>query len=156
MQTARSQGEIDSARVRTQADIDQRNRQLMANLKVEQQKIAGMSEERRNSKQGQALTAALGRLNDATRNLTKVSDDNKMGLSMKDSKDPAAQTMYKQAATTVSTAQSTYDEAKKIFDTIAAEALKGYATTPAATPGANTAKPDFVFDSKTGKMVPNK
>lgn len=156
MATARDQGQIDSARVRTQADIEQRNRQLMANLKVEQQKIAGMSEERKNSRQGQALTAALGRLNDATRNLTKVSDDNKLNLGMKDSKDPTAQAMYKQAATTVSTAQNTYDEAKRIFDSIAAEALKGYATTPTANPGANTAKPDFVFDSKTGKMVPNK
>ena len=135
MATARDQGQIDSARVRTQADIDQRNRQLMANLKVEQQKIAGMSEERRNSKQGQALTAALGRLNDATQNLTKVSKENESKLSMKDSKDPTAQTMYQQAAKTVSIAQNTYDEAKKIFDTIAVEALKGYATTAPPTPG---------------------
>ena len=136
METARTQGQIDSARVRTQAEINQRNNQLMANLRIEEQKVAGMSEERKNTRQGQALTAALGRLNDATRNLTKVSDDNKLNLGMKDNKDPTAQAMYKQAEKTVSTAQSTYDEAKRIFDSIAAEALKGYATTPTPTGGA--------------------
>jgi hypothetical protein len=74
-------------------------------------------------------------LNDATQNLTKVSSQNETKLAMKDSKDPTAQAMYKQAEKNVSTAEATYQEAKRVFDSIAAEALKGYATTPAKPAG---------------------
>jgi hypothetical protein len=154
MDAASNQAQIDSANVRTAAEINQRNQALQANLDIERQKVAGMSEERRNSRQGQALTAALGRLNDATQNLTKVRDQNKTNLAMKDSKDPTAQAMYQQADRSISTAETTYQEAKRVFDSIAAEALKGYATTPAKPAGG--AKPDFIWDQKTQKMVPNK
>jgi hypothetical protein len=154
METARTEAQIKSANVRTEAELNQRNQALQANLDIERQKVAGMSEERKNSRQGQALTAALGRLNDATQNLTKVSDQNKTNLAMKDSKDPTAQAMYKQAEKNVSTAEATYQEAKRVFDSIAADALKGYATTPAKPAGG--AKPDFIWDQKTQKMVPNK
>jgi hypothetical protein len=135
MDAASTQAQIDSANVRTAVEINQRNQALQANLDIERQKVAGMSEERKNSRQGQALTAALGRLNDATQNLTKVSSQNETKLAMKDSKDPTAQAMYKQAEKNVSTAEATYQEAKRVFDSIAAEALKGYATTPAKPAG---------------------
>lgn len=154
METARTEAQIKSANVRTEAELNQRNQALQANLEIERQKIAGLSAERRNSREGQALTAALGRLNDATQNLTKVSKQHETKLAMKDSKDPTAQAMYKEAEKNVSTAEATYQEAKRVFDAIAADALKGYATTPSKPAGG--AKPDFIWDQKTQKMVPNK
>jgi post-segregation antitoxin (ccd killing protein) len=153
METARTQAQIKSANVRTEAELAQRDRALQANLEIERQKVAGLSADRRNSERGQMLTAALGRLNDATRNYSKVADDNKGAMAMSEQKDPIAQKMYTDAKGRVDLAEKTYEEAKKVFDSIAAEVLKGYATTPS---GGSGAKPDFVFDSKTGKMVPNK
>ena len=153
MESARTEATIKSANVRTQAELDQRDRALQANLQVEMQKVAGLSADRKATEKGQMLTAALGRLNDATRNYSKVADDNKGAMAMSEQKDPTAQKMYTDAKGRVDLAEKTYQEAKKVFDSIAAEVLKGYATTPS---GGSGAKPDFVFDSKTGKMVPNK
>lgn len=153
METARTEATLKSANVRTEAELAQRDRALQANLEIERQKIAGLSAERRNSQQGQMLTAALGRLNDATRNYSKVADDNKSAMAMADAKDPIAQKMYTDAKARIDLAEKTYQEAKKVFDSISGEVLKGYATTPSSE---SAAKPDFVFDSKTGKMVPNK
>ena len=153
MESARTEATIKSANVRTEADLAQRDRALQANLQVEMQKVAGLSADRRATEKGQMLTAALGRLNDATRNYSKVADDNKSAMAMADAKDPIAQKMYTDAKGRIDLAEKTYQEAKKVFDSIAGEVLKGYATTPS---GGSSAKPDFVFDSKTGKMVPNK
>jgi hypothetical protein len=41
--------------------------------------------------------------------------------------------MYTDAKGRVDLAEKTYQEAKKVFDSIAAEVLKGYATTPSST-----------------------
>ena len=153
METARTEAQIKSANVRTEAELAQRDRALQANLEIERQKVAGLSADRKNSERGQMLTAALGRLNDATNNYSKIAKDNEGAMAMSEAKDPVAQKMYKDAKGRVDIAEKTYQEAKKVFDSIAAEVLKGYATTPS---GGSGAKPDFVFDSKTGKMVPNK
>ena len=153
MENARTEATIKSANVRTQAELDQRDRALQANLQVEMQKVAGLSADRRATEKGQMLTAALGRLNDATRNYSKVADDNKSAMAMADAKDPIAQKMYTDAKGRIDLAEKTYQEAKKVFDSIAGEVLKGYATTPSA---GGSSKPDFDFDPKTGKMIPNK
>jgi tetratricopeptide (TPR) repeat protein len=133
MDTARTEATIRSANVRTEAELAQRDRALQANLEIERQKVAGLSADRRNSERGQMLTAALGRLNDATRNYSKVADDNKSAIAMSEAKDPVAQKMYTDAKGRVDLAEKTYQEAKKVFDSIAAEVLKGYATTPSST-----------------------
>jgi hypothetical protein len=133
MENVRTEATIKSANVRTQAELDQRDRALQANLQVEMQKVAGLSADRRATEKGQMLTAALGRLNDATRNYSKVADDNKGAMAMADQKDPTAQKMYTDAKGRVDLAEKTYQEAKKVFDSIAGEVLKGYATTPSSS-----------------------
>jgi hypothetical protein len=128
-------------------------------LEMEAKKLLVMAQERKDAGLANKINAAQGQLSSAWKVLDKTKDDNKMGLLISDeiaAKDPTAKKLRDTALA----------EVKNTYDTVVAPAIATHDRLvnelginrgrPPSNAGGGGAKPDFIWDQKTQKMVPNK
>jgi hypothetical protein len=125
-------------------------------------KRAELNQAREDNKDNKAIAAAndaMGRLTNAWKVYEKAKDDNKMGLSISEevaSKDPAAKQLREAAIKAVTeTYEKQVTPALTAYNILSQRAF-GPDGTVAPSASAGGAKPDFIWDQKTQKMVPNK
>lgn len=117
MQTARTASDIAAANMRNAAEIAQRDRAVKANLRIEREKVASLSAERQQSRDGQLMNAALGRYTQAMDLWRKVVDDNKAKTMLSaDSKDPGVIAARKDAIDKINAAWVPVTEARRVYD----------------------------------------
>lgn len=124
MDVATTDATLKSAAVRTQADIDQRDREAKERFGLERERLRQLKISEGKSDKDRAINAAMGRLTEAYKAYEKVKEENKMGLMLTEAdaaKDPTAKQMRDQAITArdqawnrlVVPAQGTYDRLTK-------------------------------------------
>lgn len=140
MQSARTAAEIKAANSRNEAQIAQLDRRLAADLQMSRERYAEARQQRLSDAESRAMTAALGRLNDAAKTLATLKAEKGNAVALGEtSKSPEAQRMAQEARSAIKVAEDAHADAKRVFDALADKALGINRAAPAG--GANRADP---------------